>query len=216
MLLAAKADDLASDNLEVALRPPMAATHVTAIKSDDHCRRHRVGWRHLGNCRCGLRHPRPDPHHAVPHRAGIRRTSDRKQLEEQVRHPGERRKRSELRRYMGQLGRDITDDHGRETPWLERVGAAAAGAYPPDPDRNVAEQRAERGRVVPLAGELRRAVFAMSHSLAHPGDLSADDLRLSGRRQPLAFIKRQAEGLQGRDIVPLDPRHLDLRHGARP
>ena len=138
MLLAARADDLASDDLEVALRPPMAATHITAIKSDDHWRRHRVGRRHLGNCGCGLRHPRPYPHRAVPHCAGIRRSSGRKQLEEQVRHSGEGRKRSELRHHIGQLGRDITDDDGRETPWLKRVGAAAAGAYPPDPDRNVA------------------------------------------------------------------------------
>ena len=28
-------------------------------------------------------------------------------------------------------------------------------------------------------------MFAMSHPLVHPGDLSADDLRLSGRGQPL-------------------------------
>ncbi len=145
MLLAANADDLASDDLEVALRPPMAATHISAIKSDDHWRRHRVGWRHLGNCRCRLHHHRPNPHRAVPHYAGIHRSSDRKQLEEQVRHPGERRKRSELRRYIGQLGRDITDDHGRETPWLS-VSARQRQAHirriltgtSPNSERNVA------------------------------------------------------------------------------
>jgi hypothetical protein len=57
-------------------------------------------------------------------------------------------------------------------------------------------------------------VSTIPQPLAYRGNLGADDLPLSGRRQPLALIQRQADGLHRRDIVALNPRHLDLGYGA--
>jgi|GEM_PF-3761736 len=44
----------------------------------------------------------------------------------------------------------------------------------------------------------------------------ADDLRLGGCRQPLAFVQRQADCFRDREIVALDPSQLGPGHDARP
>jgi hypothetical protein len=64
------------------------------------------------------------------------------------------------------------------------------GAQPTDPHRDVAEHRAEGGGVVALTHELRPAALTPPEPLAHRGNLSANDLRLSGCRQPFALVQR--------------------------
>src|SRR5271166_2865049 len=116
-----------------------------------------------------------------------------------------------------QLRRDaIRGRQRRETLRLLHSRTTTAGAQPTDPHRDVTEHRAEGGGTVALAHELRPAVLTPSEPLTHRGNLSADDLRLSGCRQPFALVQRQADGFRDREIVALNPGHLGLGHGARP
>jgi hypothetical protein len=80
VLSATGISNLASDDLEVALRPPVAAAHVTAIQPDDHGGSDRIGfkWWRIGSgerCNRGT-----EAHGAVPYRPRVRSATDREKF----------------------------------------------------------------------------------------------------------------------------------------
>ncbi len=101
-------DHLARDHLKMALVLPMPTADVAAIQPNYD----RFGWlchpllRRLGDLR--LHNGFADPQRPVPHRAGVLRPADRKQLRQQRCALSERRQRRIPGRNVGQFRR-----HGR-------------------------------------------------------------------------------------------------------
>src|SRR6185295_12697903 len=87
----------------------------------------------------------------VPDRAGVLRPADRQQLGQEGRDLAEGRQGRELGGHVSQFrGRTRAEVEGSEALRLARA-VAGADEQPPDPDRHVAEQGAERRTVVAFA-----------------------------------------------------------------
>jgi hypothetical protein len=89
MLGAIGANHLACNNLEVALRPTMAAAHITTVKSDNHRWSGSIGFKHLRAGRGEFCHSRPDAHGTVPDGTGVHSTANREKFGQQICRPGE-------------------------------------------------------------------------------------------------------------------------------
>lgn len=112
-----------------------------------------------------------------------------------------------FRRDIRKLGGKPTDGwRRRETLDSRHSRPIGTGVQPADPEPKATSQRPKYGGVAAFAQELCPAVLAPSKPFLHRGNLSADNLRLNGRRQPLALIQHHAEGLRRGQILWLDPR----------
>src|SRR5271166_5274000 len=215
-LEAMSVDHLACDHLKVTLLLPVPTADVAAIKPDHdgfgRLRRGRL-------CRLGgvrLYNGLADPQRPVPHRAGVLRPADRKQLRQQDCNLAERRQRGISRRHVRQFrrhGRRLEVEDG-EAFCLART-LAGTGEQAPNPYRHVAEQGAERRGVMTLTGQNASASLARATTLANDGYLRRDHLRLERGCELLGLRKPEPEVGQAGLLIALEARDLHLRRQAR-
>ena len=162
VLATTSVDDLARNDLEMALFLSVTAANVAAIKPNHH----RTSWW----CHNRLRRLRGVlAHHLLAHaprsvsdRARVLRPAHRQQLGQQGRHFAERRQRRVSGRDVGQLGgnRIISEiQHGEA--FRLTLPLTATGQQPSDLHRHIAKQGAKRNGIAALARQpapARRAV----------------------------------------------------------
>src|SRR3954471_11955642 len=122
------------------------------------------------------------------------------------------------RYHIGQFrGRTRAEVEGGEALRLTRA-VAGADEQPPDPDRHVAEQGAERRTVVAFAGQRTSTGDAPATMRAHGGHLRRDHLGLERRRELLRLVEPQPEAGEASLLAALETRDLCLRGhaGLRP
>src|SRR5271157_2007971 len=178
------------------------------------------GWLRRGRlCRLGgvrLYNGLADPQRPVPHRAGVLRPADRKQLRQQDCNLAERRQRGISRRHVRQFrrhGRRLEVEDG-EAFCLART-LAGTGEQAPNPYRHVAEQGAERRAVMTLAGQHASASLARATTLAHHGHLRRDHLRLKRGCELLRLREPEPELGYASLFIALEACDLHLRRQAR-
>ena len=215
--LSLSVDHLAGDHLKMPLVLAVPAADVAAIKpnNDGFGRPRRRRLRRCRNIR--LHNGLADPHGSVPHRARVRRPTDRQQLRQQVCDLAKRRQRRIPRRHIGQFGRHGCglEVEGGEALCLARP-LAGTGEQAPNPDWDVAEQRAERRDVMSLAGQPTPASRAGAAMLTGDRHLCRDDLRLDRGGQLLRLCETEPEVGQARLLIAFEACDLHLRRLAGP
>jgi len=210
----------------MALVLPMPTADVAAIQPNHDG----VSWLRCGQlCRLGgvrLHNGLADPQRPVPHRAGVPRPADRKQLRQQRCDLAERRQRRKPGRDIRQFGR-----HSRrlkvedsEALCISQTLAAGTDKQAPNSDRHVTEQGAKRRRIITLAGQHASTRRAQPMTLAHHGYLPRHHLCLERRCDLLCLCQPQSKVGHAGLFIAFDAadlhlsRHpsLQLRHQLHP
>jgi hypothetical protein len=179
MLATAGVDDLARDDLEMALFLPMTAANVAAIKPNHH---RTSRWRHNRFRRLGgvlAYHLLAHPPRSVSDRACVLRPAHRQQFRQQGCHFAERCQRRIPGRDVGQLrgNRIIAEiQHGKALRCT--LPLTATGKQPSNPHRHIAKQGAERNRVAALARQAAPARRAAATEFTDHIHLRRHDLGL--------------------------------------
>jgi hypothetical protein len=120
-----------------------------------------------------------NPQRPVPHRAGVLRPADRKQLGQQGCNLAERRQRGIPGRHVRQFrrlgGRFEVEDSEALCPSRTLTGTDNQAL---NPNRHVTEQGAERRGIMTLAGQDASTSHAQTTTLANDGHLRRDHLGL--------------------------------------
>lgn len=200
-------DHLTGDHLKMTLLLAVPTADVAAIKSGHDG----IGWlRRVGGTR--LHNGLANPQRPVPNRAGVRRPAGRKQLRQQGGDLAERCQRRIARRHIRQFrrhSRRFEVEH-REALGLAR-SLAGTGGQPPDPNRHVAEQRAERRVVMALAGQDSSTGLAPAATLAKDGYLRRGHRRLERGCELLRLRETEPKIGQAELFTAFETSELHLR-----